>query len=217
MSQLDPLSRETLSDRVYSLLRGQVLDGDLEPGARLVESRLARTLEVSQATVREALRRLAHEGLVLQLPHRGSFVARISAEDARNAYAIRAGLEPTAAQGFIESGDDGALATLETHLTEMHKAGASDDLQRLVEHDVAFHRTVWSNAGNDLLPRVWAMLEGSMRNLTLISNRLYFVTLEQVAKTHDPLLEALRSGDPAAGKMFRDHAMEVWDHVTSGE
>jgi DNA-binding GntR family transcriptional regulator len=217
MTQLDPISRETLADRVYSLLRVQVLDGELAPGTRLVESGLARMLEVSLAPVREALRRLSHEGLVLQLPHRGSFVAHISAEDARNAYAIRAALEPIAAEGFIESRDEEALATLEGYLIKMHRAGASDDLHGLVEHDAAFHRTVWTNAGNDLLPRIWPLLEASMRNLTLVSNRLYFVTLEHVAQTHDPLLEALRIGDPAAGTMFRDHAMEIWDHVASGE
>src|SRR5690242_2606867 len=84
----EPALGGRLSDQVYDLVRAAIAAGELEPGARLVELELARRYGVSQAPVRDALRRLAADGLVLQFPRRGSYVADISEEDARQAYRV---------------------------------------------------------------------------------------------------------------------------------
>jgi DNA-binding GntR family transcriptional regulator len=213
-----PLSQDLLSDQAYRLLRAQLLSAEHAPGTRLVESEIARRLEVSQAPVREALRRLAHEGLVLQVPRRGSFVADLSAEEARNAYAVRAALEVVAVDGVVESAHPDVIPTLvaalEEHLAAMLAAADRDDIAELVAADAAFHRTVWEASGNELLTRIWPMVEAAMRNLTVVSNRLYYVRLSDVAATHRPLLEALRRRDPAAAQMFQAHALDVWKHAS---
>ncbi|NHB85998.1 GntR family transcriptional regulator [Tessaracoccus sp. HDW20] len=66
------LSKALLSDQIYDLLRRELLANERPPGSRLVESEIARQLSVSQAPVREALRRLTHEGMVMQIPRRGA-------------------------------------------------------------------------------------------------------------------------------------------------
>ncbi len=211
------LSQNLLSDQAYLLLRTELLSATLEPGTRLVESEVARRLKVSQAPVREALRRLAHEGLVLQLPRRGSFVAHLSAEEARNAYAVRGALEVVAIDGIFGCGDPDRVpelvASLDERLHELVAAAADDDLIRFVAADAAFHRTVWEASGNALLTRIWPMVEVAMRNLTVVSNRLYYAGLAEVAATHRPLIEALRERDPAAPRLFREHALDVWNHA----
>jgi DNA-binding GntR family transcriptional regulator len=211
------LSQTLLSDQAYMLLRGELLSAEHAPGTRLVESEIARRLEVSQAPVREALRRLAHEGLVLQLPRRGSFVAHLSAEEARKSYAVRAALEVVAVDEVIESEDPDLIpalvGSLEEHLASMVAAAEADDVARLVAADAAFHRTVWEASGNELLTRIWPMVEVAMRNLTVVSNRLYYVWLSDVAATHRPLIESLRTRDPAAPQMFQEHALDVWTHA----
>ncbi len=171
------VDRSLLSDQVYTRIRGQILDRDLSPGARIVESELARQLGVSQAPVRDALRRLAHEGLVEQFARRGTFVTEVSEDEARQTYAVRAVLEELAAHQFIASAPSGAVDELERFLGEMRAAAAEDDVVALVHADVAFHRTIWESSGNVLLPRMWPMVEANFRRLTPISNRERFPSL----------------------------------------
>lgn len=207
------LDRTLLSDQAYDLLRGRMLSQELAPGTRLVESVIARELQVSQAPIRDALRRLAHEGFVLQLPRRGSFVARMSTEEAHEGYEVRAALEKVAVSHFLRRRGADSLDLLDKLLGDMIEAAENDDLARLIESDASFHRTIWEESGVALLAKVWPMVEVSMRDLTQVSNRLYFADLEQVARTHEPLVAALRAGSKTAVNLFHDHALAVWEHV----
>ncbi|MEA5055212.1 MAG: GntR family transcriptional regulator [Propionicimonas sp.] len=209
------LNRSLLSDQAYELLKEQLLAREFPPGTRLVESDIARQLSVSQAPVRDALRRLAHEGLVLQLPRRGSFVAEVSAEEIRDAYALRAALEEFAVKEAMEHVSGSLLKVLEQEIDTMLAAAAQDSTEQLVDADVRFHKAVWEAGGNRFLPRAWLMVETSMRSLTVVSNRILFGSLADVARTHFPLLEGLRSRDPATPAMFRDHAVESWKRLDS--
>lgn len=204
------VDRSLLSDQVYMRLRDQILDRALEPGARIVEYEIARQYGVSQAPVRDALRRLAHEGLVEQFARRGTFVTEVSEAEARQTYEIRAALEPLAAQEFIANAPPEALAALDRLLAEMRAAAARDDVSALVHADAEFHRTVWEGTQNVLLPRIWPMVEANFRRMTAVSNRKLFPNLTVVAESHAPLLDGLRNRDEAIGELFRQHIMSIW-------
>ena len=141
----------------------------------------------------------------------------ISTDEARAAYDVRATLEPLAVAGLVDRLTPDILAELDHYVSEMLIAAAADDLPKLIEAHARFHCVVWSNSGTDTLTRVWPLVEASMRNLTLVSNRIYFHSLEQVALTHRPRLAGLRSRNPAIGTMFHDHALEVWTHFREDE
>lgn len=210
----DTWSRNRLSDELYLALKGEIAKGTLAPGERLLEADLARRYQLSQAPVREALRRLAHEGLVLQLPRRGTFVATISEEDARRSYALRAMLEEVAAKEFCRHARADAPAELAEIVERMEAAAADDDLHRVIDLDIRFHQRVWEATGHPLLPRIWPMIEASLRGFTTISNRVYWGNLVDVARTHRPLLDSLRDRDEAtAAQRFHDHVTDVWRRV----
>lgn len=210
----DALSRNRLSDQLYLLLKGEIASGELTPGQRLVEADLARRYQLSHAPVREALRRLAHEGLVLHLPRRGTFVASISEEEARRSYSLRAVLEEVAAREFCRYAPADAPAQLAGILEQMEAAAADDDLQQVIDLDIRFHQTVWEATGHPLLPRMWPMVEASLRAFTTISNRVYWGNLVDVARTHRPLLESLRARDETvAAQRFHEHVTHVWRRV----
>lgn len=211
------LSKALLSDQVYDLLRAKLIAHEFAPGTRIVESEVARQLSVSQAPVRDALRRLSHEGLVLQIPRRGSFVAEISTEEARNAYELRAALESVAVAGALNHLTPLALSSLESHIAEMLSAADADDMTAFINADVRFHRSVWEASGNSLLPRVWSLIEPSMRNLTSVSNRVFFDNLTEIAKTHYPLVNGLRERDPGVGALFTEHALQIWRLIEAGQ
>lgn len=210
------LSKALLSDQVYELLRTGLTAHEYEPGTRLVESEIARQLSVSQAPVRDALRRLSHEGLVLQIPRRGSFVAEVSTAGARDAYELRAALEGFAVRGALEHLTEAIVLDLEAYIADMHEAASADEMAAFIDADVRFHKTVWEASANSLLTRVWALVEPAMRSLTSVSNRLLFHDLAEIANTHYPLVDGLRRRDPAVGDLFRDHALHVW-HVLNSD
>ncbi len=155
------LNKGLLSTQVYDAIKGDIVSGRLEPGERMVESEIARTLEVSQAPVRDALKQLAHEGLVLQLPRRGSFVATISEEEARRSYLVREALEAVAATEFCAHAPDEDLLGLESILDDMVAAASAGDAIALMDADMAFHRLTWTASGNPLLPRMFPLVESA--------------------------------------------------------
>jgi DNA-binding GntR family transcriptional regulator len=211
------LRSNRLSDGLYQALKSEIATGVLSPGQRLVEADLARRYQLSQAPVREALRRLAHEGLVLHLPRRGTFVSTISVDEARRSYALRAVLEEFAAREFCRHAHADATADLAEILEQMETAAADDDLQGVIDLDIRFHQGVWDATGHPLLPRIWPMIEASLRGLTTISNRVYWGNLVDVAKTHRPLLDSLSARDESvAAHRFHNHVTDVWRRVEAG-
>ncbi|WP_269937811.1 GntR family transcriptional regulator [Arthrobacter sp. HY1533] len=149
------LDRGLLSDQVYALIKASIRDGTFEPGSQLVESQLARELNISQAPVREALKRLIHEGVVTHVPHRGSFVTAFSQDEAEQARTVRVALEGLAAS--LACGKVGAQArrTLDGVIGKMHDAAAAGDIAGFRDLDLLFHRTVVELSGNVYLPRMW--------------------------------------------------------------
>src|SRR5277367_5010048 len=92
------LQRESMAERVKQDLLRRIMNGELQPGARLVELQLARELNTSQGPVREALRELEGLDLVVTEPYKGSRVREVTLLDIREAYKVRSALEELAAQ-----------------------------------------------------------------------------------------------------------------------
>ncbi|WP_238016972.1 GntR family transcriptional regulator [Dactylosporangium sp. AC04546] len=211
--QRAPLVTGLLSDQIYTAIRADIVAGTLTPGERLVEAEMARSFGVSQAPVRDALRRLAHEGLVLQLPRRGTYVAELSDEQARRSYLVREALEAVAAREFCAHAPDEALEALQASVERMFEASRAGDRPGVIEADVAFHRSVFELSGNPLLPRMWTLVEPVLRGFTAISNMVYFAE-DEVARSHLPLLDVFRDRDAEkAARLAQEHVRVVWQRV----
>ncbi|MFB7595186.1 GntR family transcriptional regulator [Streptomyces sp. NPDC056160] len=203
----DRFRKTLISDQVYDLLRQAVVDGDLAPNERVVESEIARRLGVSQAPVREAVKRLAREGLLMHVPRRGHFVVEISSQDAEYARQVREPLERLAAQLATEHLTDDHLRELDALVDRMHAAVAAHDVSRFRDADIEFHTLVSQIAGNPFLARMWEVIEPSLRTLRAISDPLFQGDWSAMADEHGRLVELLRSGDAGkAAAAFADHA-----------
>jgi DNA-binding GntR family transcriptional regulator len=205
------LPRVLLSDRAYEEIRRGILDGSLPPGSRIVESEIARKFGVSQAPVREAVKRLALEGLVDSVPRRGSYVAQISAADADDAREVRGLLEQAAAAAAVEHFDAGTRTALEKCVAGMREAAKTDDLAAFRVHDMEFHRGVVELSGNAYLPRLWRVMESSLLSLRVVGDPAFVGSWPEMAEAHQDLVELLASGSPgkAAAGFYR--------HATGGE
>jgi len=222
--RLDP---SLLSDQIYDLLRQDILRGVYSPGTRLVETELARGFNVSQAPVRDALRKLAEVGLVRQVPRRGTFVEGVTQKAAIDAFHVREALEPLAARELLGHVNDETIASLRREAEKMMVAAERGDVAGLLEADISFHRIVWWKSENELLPRMWPMvekiwplLEARLRSDSDPENPYAVGDLQAVAATHEPLIDALEARAPNTPDLFHSHVTRVWSRLevlVSGE
>lgn len=188
-----PVGRTILREQVRDLLLERIVSGVYSPGSRLVETRIAQELGVSQAPVREALRDLEQLRLVVHESFRGCSVRSVSAADLLEAYPVRAALEELAARMAAERIDDGELERLAEHVEAMRQATRDGDPTAEAAADAAFHATIVSAARNSVLTQQWEQLLPHAR--TLLSLTLPASPLGDLADRHLPILEALRRRD----------------------
>jgi DNA-binding GntR family transcriptional regulator len=211
MPLLEPLPEVTnLSQKVFERVREAILAGQLPPGSRLVERRLAEELEVSHIPVREALARLADEGLVERNARRGSWVANLTLEDLDEISSLRVVLEQFVVVRVQERWSSEAEQRLGTLVAEMEKAAAVGDVDHVRHADRLFHETLWELAEHKTLLELAAKLRGRInsfvRAATLALSR---EELKIHAASHAELLEAIASGVPRRAR----RAMEI--HITT--
>ncbi|WP_327128713.1 GntR family transcriptional regulator [Streptomyces sp. NBC_01727] len=212
------IPRQLLSDQVYTLLRDWIVSGELVPGQRLVESEIARRVGTSQTPPREAIKRLAYEGLVVSQPHRGTRVARISERQAQDVRDIRVMFEEYVARRIAGRLDAEHTRLLTDDVTQLRRAVNKGDIAAFRSADMSFHRHVCEAARNDALIRLWRMIESSLWDLHVLGDPRYVGGWGALAEHHAELLDVLRSGDPdVAGPMFAAHAAGEVDRYLPGQ
>jgi DNA-binding GntR family transcriptional regulator len=203
-----PLLRSSLRERIKDVMLQRILEGVYAPGSRLVETRIAQELGVSQASIREALRDLEHIGCVVYEPYRGCSVRKISVEELLEAFPVRAALESLAARLAAARMGDGQLGELRTLFDTMLAAAAAGDAHEQSQADAAFHGAIVRGAGNATLERQWSFLEPFSR--TYISVSQPGLDLRALSDRHIPILDALRARDgDAAAEAMHQHLMDA--------
>jgi DNA-binding GntR family transcriptional regulator len=191
-----------LSDQVKDHLVRAILDGRYPPGARIVETRVARELGTSQAPVREALRDLEALGLVESSAFRGVRVRQLTTDELLEAFTVRAQLESLAARLAVERMTNREVEELSGYLGEMRRAARADDAHAEAVADSLFHGRIVEISGNATLQRVWRQLEPFSR--TYITLAAPGIDRRRVADLHQPLLDALRARDAVAAAVALD-------------
>ena len=203
------LQRRGLDEDLAEALRQSILKGSLAPGTRLTELELAASWQVSQGTVRAALKTLTTEGLVENRPRRGSFVTSISQADVLEIYTLRDSLEALAARRAAHRVNKDNRAELERVLSAMRQAALSGQRKRLLDLDFEFHRTVVAMADHRRLMEIYARLESQTRLFLNMTDR-YHHDLEALFHLHEPLATAILEGD-------EDRAFELASHHSEND
>lgn len=185
------------TETVTALLREAIFQGKFPPGTPLREIRLAREMSVSQATIRESLQKLEHAGLVVRVPNVGTTVVRLTPRDVSERVALRAELEVWAAKQAAVRMMAADYAELERRLEVLTAAVAADKHYEAAQADLAFHRYIWQCSGNQMLAATLEQVTVPLFAFISLLRHLGFQHLADVMKAHEPLLEALRSGDEA--------------------
>ncbi|WP_251388399.1 GntR family transcriptional regulator [Mediterraneibacter agrestimuris] len=183
-----------LRDVVFNTLRQAILRGELKPGERLMEIQLANKLGVSRTPIREAIRKLELEGLVLMIPRRGAEVAQITEKSLRDVLEVRRALEELAVQLACMRMTAEGIRQLKQAAAEFEKALGDEDITIVAEADVAFHDVVYLATDNERL-------------ISLLNNfreQMYRYRVEYLKKKechekllaeHRDLIQAIENGD----------------------
>ncbi|GBD16537.1 putative D-xylose utilization operon transcriptional repressor [bacterium HR26] len=202
-----PIARRVLRDEIKEYLIEAILQGVFKPGDRIVETRIAQELGVSQTPVREALRDLEMLGFVVSSPFRGAQVREFTDEELVEIYPIRAAIEGVAARAAAQRITAQQILQLEEQIDRMREASAAGDEATAIEADVAFHRIIVEASGNRLLQQFWTSL--SLATTTYLTFTAVKRALGGLAERHEPVLEALRARDPElAEQVMRRHIEE---------
>lgn len=210
----EPVERNVLSDQVKDRILQWILEGELEPGSRIVETRVARELGVSQAPVREALRDLTTLGVIEMQPYKGARVRQPNKPELIEAMEVRGELEALAARQAATRITPELLSELEDLIEEMHSLAEAGDAHGHSLNNTQFHGTVISAAANATLERLWRMLEPYAR--TYVTAMSPDADLMWLGDRHVAIVDALRAGDPeAAAEAMRKHARQAEELVLS--
>lgn len=195
---LPPIGQQSRRSQVADALRAAITNGRYQPGDRLVELELAAQLGTSRAPVREALRQLETEGLVVSYPYRGTEVATVSQEEIEEVLIpIRLTLERFAFTHALPKVDDALLAELDQLIADMRSAADAEDAEALAAHDVRFHELVIERAGQTQCLQIWRTIEPRVRAYFRRDAPAH-PSRYAVAEQHERLLAQLRAGDEAA-------------------
>jgi DNA-binding GntR family transcriptional regulator len=186
--------------------------GELKPGERVVETRIARELSVSQAPVREAILELEQMGLITIRPYQGAFVREPSHKDIKESYLLRALLEGEAAREACLVITPEELEELSDVFESMQDIAKKGDIQQYISQDILFHQRIMEIAGNRLMMKVWQQIH--MANTTFITLNVTKRDVMDIAGSHGIILDALRNRQcEKAQEIMRNHLHEVMDDV----
>ena len=193
-------------DDAYERLKGEILGNGMPPGFMALEAEVALKLGMSRTPVREALIRLAQEGLVEMVPRRGIRVRAIAPDDMREIYEILTALEPQAAASIASTRPTAErLKDLDVATTDMERALKSKDLEAWAVADDRFHRKLLDISDNWRLRDIVNVLLDQAHRARMVTLRLRDLPVKST-KEHRRILQALVSGDAEkAHAVFRQH------------
>jgi DNA-binding GntR family transcriptional regulator len=207
---LETLKSASLSSVLGQELERMVINGELQPGSRINENQLAARFGVSRGPVREAVRALEGAGLVSAVPNRGVFVRKLTVDEVRELYDVRAALFGLAGRLMAERATPGEIVRLRDLLAAMEKAATGRDFDSYYPLNLEFHRAILDGSGNRTLA---AQYLAFVRTLNLFRARSLVQGggLAVSNREHREMVDAIAARDPTWAHEAH------WRHVSSAK
>lgn len=206
-----------IKDQIVASLRQEIIDGDLVPGQKVSESKLAARYGVSRTPVREAIKQLEIENLVTVERRRGTFVKRLSIRDVMDLYEVREGLEMIAAKLCAQRADNRIISELDVVLDDMESLVRAGDREQYLERDRALHTLIFDGANNPRLVDHYQLLTNHIARdvlgtiVTGVEGRMARSLAE-----HRKIVQAITLRDGAsAERHMREHVQTGRDELAA--
>lgn len=190
------IERRSLHVELVERLRRMIVEGDLAPGEKIPERDLCDRFDVSRTPLREALKVLAREGLVVLTPNRGAAVTRVTAADLAEIFPVLGALEALSGElacAAITPSEIARLRRLHENMVERYRAG---DLPGYFNLNQQIHEGILAAAGNETLSGVYGSLAGRVRRARYLAN-MSRDRWGQAVEEHEAIIEALEARDAA--------------------
>ena len=204
---IQPISKR---DQVVTAMKDAILSGTIEPGAAIVESRIAQQLGAGVPLIREALIELEHQGFVQRTPYKNTTVTKLSPSDVRHIFALRVELEAIAIEWAKEHAQPADLDKLRQDIRKMGEAAQALDLAQFYEGDIAFHRRIWGLSGNPYLVDTLERLVVPLFAFFVMKTSRQQASYVESACMHGKIIDAMATLDAKdLREMFRQ-SLENW-------
>jgi DNA-binding GntR family transcriptional regulator len=198
------ITPRSLDRQAADAIREAILSGAYQPGMRLTELRLVADLGLSRGTIRAALQQLSYEGLVVLAPYRGWSVISLSARDAWEIYTLRNALEGLASRIVAEAITSAKCERIGAAFASLKAAVRKGRREQIIKADFELHRTIVSMAEHARLSAQYQVIE--KQTLLFFAMAGAFLQLQDYVDLHEPLIEAITSGNAAAAERIgSDH------------
>lgn len=199
------IRRETLGAQIYNLLRARILLGEIGGGTRLAQGLLSKEIGTSRIPIRDALKRLEGDGLVVCDQAGRYTVLQFQLEDLEEVYAIRRRLEPFAVEKAVEAMTSSAMANIESLFSKLSKAAQRRQLDRYSEINVNFHMAIYQASGMDRLVRIIRSLYVGVFPFTpmMLEGRL-----ARSQQEHEKLMARIAARDCTGAALAMDRHIE---------
>jgi len=215
LNKLNLQDYKPLRDIVFQSLREAIINGNLKPGERVMEVQLAEKLGVSRTPVREAIRKLELEGLLIMIPRKGAYVADVSLKDIIEVLEIRASLEGLAAALAAEKATDEEIQLMKVKSHEFSECVKKEDVKGMIQKDSEFHDIILSSAKNKRLNTIIEGLREQVQRFRVV----YFTEInksEYVSQEHLRVFEAIADRDSEkARKYAQQHIENLTEYIKS--
>jgi len=211
VKRLPKLARDNLSEDVYEVIRKRILDSEFLPGQRLDLSDIERQMGISRTPLKEALGRLALEGLVEIQSRRGTYVTAPALGEIEDAFEVRRVLEVYAAGVAAQQATESQLREIRNVVAEMRQLMSVEDVVQmyrpLVERDLSLHRLIVRVAGNEQLEKLWEQVNVHVQ-MARVHYRSVKREFEQAQQEHEGILGALEVRDAVAVQRLMERHIE---------
>jgi DNA-binding GntR family transcriptional regulator len=181
-----------LRDVIFDYLREAIINGNIKPGERLMEIKFAEKMGVSRTPVREAIRKLELEGLVVMLPRKGAHAAELSVKDIMNVLEVRSSLDALATSLASQRIRKDELKELKATLSQFEQHMRTNNVQGLIKKDVEFHAIIYKASRNEKLSQISENLKNQIHRYRTVYLKDYSSPKELV-KEHTDIYNAIES------------------------
>lgn len=189
-----PIEKRPLyRDEIRNSIKKAIMTGELKPGDRIIETRWAKELGVSQSPVREAIRELEMSGLIENIPYQGCFVKKVTKKDMIDSYKVRMYLEMLGVQDAVKNTAEDKTKELYGIMKDMENAAENGNFDLYIRKDVMFHKRIMSLSDNEILLRSWEQC--NIHSSTYVGTMISHMPLGQLSVRHEGLYEAVAAKD----------------------
>jgi len=204
---IQPISKRA---QVVRAIKEGIIAGTIEPGASIVESKMAQMLGAGIPLVREALIELEHQGFVQRIPYKGTTVTKLDSDEIRQIFQLRVELEALSIEWAKPKITDRDLQTLTELIEGMQAAAARVDLAEFYEKDLAFHRQIWTLADNPYLTDALERVVTPLFAFFLMKTRREPESYIESASMHKAIVESIPTKSAAELREMMKRSLADW-------